>query len=445
MKLPVALATVVVAASCFPSLTVPPGARLACRGDDDCPAGLVCDGGRDLCIPRDGPCVDGGAAVVDGAPCTDANGDDGICNAGACAPSACGDGVVDPAREECDLGAANADDVPGVCRTDCTLPRCGDGVVDVNEGCDEAGNEHCVECQLVCPVGRSDCDGVGPCECAAPPLDVAINRVFAMVADASAVYLAATGDAWDAFRILRVPFDGGDVTTVADVADVFGDLTLTNDRIAWRENGALRDAPKTGGAARTLLDAFFLDAAADGDDIVVVDDDNDCVRIHPNGDAEVFSPPIPAVTSVAVVRGDVFVSTDNGVVARVTPDGLDVLAENQFEVAGVTLASDGRALWWLDERGALNRLDPDGSGVVVAAVAPAPLVGARPYELQIDDFGYAWRAELATGSFDDVVVEGVPPGGPRMRARPNDPVDAVAISATKICFASFDLVSCLPR
>ena len=62
-----------------------------------------------------------------------------------------------------------------------------------------------------------------------------------------------------------------------------------------------------------------------------------------------------------------------------------------------------------------------------------------------DDAGYAWRAELATGAFDDVVVQGVPPGGPRMRARPDGPVDAVAIAPTRVCFASFDLVSCLPR
>lgn len=432
-------------ASCLPTLTLPPGARLACTTDDDCPLGRVCDDDRALCIPTEGPCVDGGRALVDGAPCTDVDGVDGVCVVGACAPSRCGDGVVDPALEQCDQGAANADDVPGVCRTTCTLPRCGDGVVDVNEGCDEVDNEHCVDCQLACPVGRTDCDGRGPCECAAPSLDVELTRVFAMAADAEALYLAATGVGWDYFRILRVPFDGGAPSTVADIEDVFGGLLLTSDRVAWREHGTLRDVAKSGGTARTLLTAYVRAATVDGDDIVVVDDEIECMRVHPDGAVETLAPPIPAVASVAVARGAVFVSTDNGAVARLTADGLEVLAEGQYEVTGVVLASDGRALWWLDERGTLNRLDPDGVGVVVAAVAPASLLGARPYDLQVDDAGYAWRAELATGAFDDVVVQGVPPGGPRMRARPDGPVDAVAIAPTQVCFASFDLVSCLPR
>jgi cysteine-rich repeat protein len=41
----------------------------------------------------------------------------------------CGNGDVDPG-EECDAGTANADLPNAACRTDCQLPRCGDGVVD---------------------------------------------------------------------------------------------------------------------------------------------------------------------------------------------------------------------------------------------------------------------------------------------------------------------------
>ncbi len=38
--------------------------------------------------------------------------------------------------EECDEGRDNADEADA-CRTDCTLPRCGDGIVDTDEECDD--------------------------------------------------------------------------------------------------------------------------------------------------------------------------------------------------------------------------------------------------------------------------------------------------------------------
>jgi len=38
--------------------------------------------------------------------------------------------------EACDNGAANSDVTPDACREDCTLPRCGDGVVDGTESCE---------------------------------------------------------------------------------------------------------------------------------------------------------------------------------------------------------------------------------------------------------------------------------------------------------------------
>jgi hypothetical protein len=41
----------------------------------------------------------------------------------------CGDGRVD-AGEECDDGAGNDDTAPDACRSDCTLPGCGDGIPD---------------------------------------------------------------------------------------------------------------------------------------------------------------------------------------------------------------------------------------------------------------------------------------------------------------------------
>lgn len=50
----------------------------------------------------------------------------------------CGNGVVE-ANEKCDDGPRNSDVTPDTCRSDCTLPRCGDNVVDRLKGeqCDD--------------------------------------------------------------------------------------------------------------------------------------------------------------------------------------------------------------------------------------------------------------------------------------------------------------------
>jgi hypothetical protein len=45
----------------------------------------------------------------------------------------CGDALVS-SGEQCDEGAANSDDPDATCRTDCTLRRCGDDIVDVGAG-----------------------------------------------------------------------------------------------------------------------------------------------------------------------------------------------------------------------------------------------------------------------------------------------------------------------
>lgn len=80
----------------------------------------------------------------------------------ACSPSpTCGDGAVDPPLEACDDGKENAD-VADACRTDCTLPVCGDGIVDAGEGCDDAtawGGDGCTpSCRVEAGVLESDGD-----------------------------------------------------------------------------------------------------------------------------------------------------------------------------------------------------------------------------------------------------------------------------------------------
>lgn len=51
----------------------------------------------------------------------------------------CGNGVKE-GLEQCDNGQNNSDTKPNACRTDCTLPVCGDYVVDSGEECDKGSN-----------------------------------------------------------------------------------------------------------------------------------------------------------------------------------------------------------------------------------------------------------------------------------------------------------------
>jgi cysteine-rich repeat protein/YVTN family beta-propeller protein len=63
----------------------------------------------------------------------------------------CGDGVIEN-DEECDSGPSNSDSAPDTCRTDCTLPSCGDGVTDpgFGEECDDANASNADSCHNDC-------------------------------------------------------------------------------------------------------------------------------------------------------------------------------------------------------------------------------------------------------------------------------------------------------
>jgi len=61
-------------------------------------------------------------------------------------PPRCGDGIVDPG-EECDDGNANNNDD---CRNDCTIPLCGDGILDPGEECDDGNLEDGDGCSATC-------------------------------------------------------------------------------------------------------------------------------------------------------------------------------------------------------------------------------------------------------------------------------------------------------
>ena len=66
-----------------------------------------------------------------------------------CTNPSCGDGVMD-SNEECDDGNQNDDEIPDACRTNCLNAYCGDGVVDpYYEECDNGvndGSQGCYQC-----------------------------------------------------------------------------------------------------------------------------------------------------------------------------------------------------------------------------------------------------------------------------------------------------------
>ena len=75
----------------------------------------------------------------------------------------CGDGVTDTG-EECDAyGETNR---PNICRNDCTLPRCGDGIVDdaapYNEECDDGNSINNDGCSTSCKLAKKLQIGIPP-------------------------------------------------------------------------------------------------------------------------------------------------------------------------------------------------------------------------------------------------------------------------------------------
>ncbi|MCC6811805.1 MAG: DUF4215 domain-containing protein [Deltaproteobacteria bacterium] len=135
-----------------------------CASTSDCLDDKICVGDLGVCARADNPCIelrgDVYLGVATGTSCPLGEGR-GICLAGGCVGSLCGDGFVDTAvaGELCDDGALNSDATPEACRTDCHPARCGDGVVDTARGerCDDGAlNQDGAACSPKCTQACGD-------------------------------------------------------------------------------------------------------------------------------------------------------------------------------------------------------------------------------------------------------------------------------------------------
>jgi len=89
-----------------------------------------------------GGCSNAGALD---STCVEGSDSAGAANPGQafqCATVVCGDGVV-AGDEECDAAEQNSDDPDAPCRSDCSLPRCGDAIVDPGAGEECESNAQC--------------------------------------------------------------------------------------------------------------------------------------------------------------------------------------------------------------------------------------------------------------------------------------------------------------
>lgn len=99
-------------------------------------------------LPLSGCQVCGNGIVEDGEQCDDGNNDDSDSCVAGCVSASCGDTYLHLGVESCDDGDLNSDQGAGACRSDCSLPRCGDQVVDPGEQCDDADSDngdYCLE------------------------------------------------------------------------------------------------------------------------------------------------------------------------------------------------------------------------------------------------------------------------------------------------------------
>lgn len=303
----------------------------------ECPNGVICAAGyeciNDGCALPDQ--IDACDGVPEGDPCTFLGGN-GVCTDGVCVGDDCGNGVVDPGEtcddentqsgdgcradclkaevcgdgaldlgEGCDEGTANADTLDALCRTDCTLPHCGDGVVvsTAGEAC-EPGVALDVDCTrfgyyvadgLTCgslcqfdttgcaeKCGDDELNGDEICD-GAPPPGVCMDYGF----DAGPLGCTACAPGFDDCHFIDwKPFLGEPAGVVAIYGwpdDVYAISTSTIRRFdghAWSTHATLPTAVYAGSRAR-LWGSGPDDLYAAGPNLIV--------RVTPSGVEPLFT------------------------------------------------------------------------------------------------------------------------------------------------------------
>ena len=126
-------------------------------GSTVCPPGFECASSHGVCIlPTQRTLC---ANETEGATCV-VDGQTGYhCDRGVCIPGRCGDGVTDHA-EQCDDGEENSDSAADACRLSCRAAGCGDGVVDTLETCDDGNRVAGDGCSFDCRSDESCGNGV---------------------------------------------------------------------------------------------------------------------------------------------------------------------------------------------------------------------------------------------------------------------------------------------
>ena len=140
------------------------GQCIGCGSNQDCALGSICLNGNCTACANNNQCSTGlcvhGSCVGCGTKQACTNGS--ICKNGNCVhpltlQTFCGNGTLD-SGEECDNGTKNSLLPNAACRPDCTLSRCGDGVIDTpKEACDDGpknGQPH-DPCDISCHVVHS--------------------------------------------------------------------------------------------------------------------------------------------------------------------------------------------------------------------------------------------------------------------------------------------------
>ncbi|MEL7305240.1 MAG: DUF4215 domain-containing protein [Myxococcota bacterium] len=122
---------------------------------EQCPGALVCNVSISRCLGDTGQCAvrDGDVfrSIANGTSCDVESSDvNGVCVDSVCREVACGDGFVSR-DEECDDGF-NLGLAPNACAEGCTLPTCGNGIVDdlFGEECDDGNSDDSDGCTVQC-------------------------------------------------------------------------------------------------------------------------------------------------------------------------------------------------------------------------------------------------------------------------------------------------------